>query len=166
MRQQHDERGLLPPLLLAAADKLVDDTLGVVGKVTELGLPEDQGGVAGDDGVAGWGVRLGWVGLVGWLVGCSVIFVGMQGLIPTGQLTGADQKPLKLPSDPTRPRPPGRPYTQPCSPVLEAQHRRLLQRAVPHLHLVLAAGLDRVEEDDALAGWGTLITLGLATCVV
>jgi hypothetical protein len=50
---------------------------------------------------------------------------------------------------------PGQPHRGPArSPILEAQHRRLLERAVPHLQLVLAAGPDGVEQHHALAGCG------------
>jgi hypothetical protein len=41
--QRHDKTGSLHPLDLARGDKLVDDTLSVVGKVTELCLPHDKG---------------------------------------------------------------------------------------------------------------------------
>jgi len=41
--QRHDKTGSLHPLDLTRSDKLVDDTLSVVGKVTELGLPHDKG---------------------------------------------------------------------------------------------------------------------------
>lgn len=41
--QRHDETGSLHPLDLTRGDKLVNDTLGVVGEITELGLPHDEG---------------------------------------------------------------------------------------------------------------------------
>jgi hypothetical protein len=41
--QRHDETGSLHPLDLTRSDKLVNDTLSVVGEVTELGLPHDKG---------------------------------------------------------------------------------------------------------------------------
>ena len=47
----HDEAGTLHPLDLAGGDELVDDALGVVGEVAELGLPHDEG-VGGGEGVA------------------------------------------------------------------------------------------------------------------
>lgn len=47
----HDEAGALHPLDLAGGDELVDDALGVVGEVAELGLPHDEG-VGGGEGVA------------------------------------------------------------------------------------------------------------------
>ncbi len=43
VRQQHDERGALAPLLLRRRDELVDDGLGAVDEVAELRLPEHQG---------------------------------------------------------------------------------------------------------------------------
>ena len=42
VRQQQHDAGALPPLLLGAGDELVDDDLGAVGEVAELGLPEHQ----------------------------------------------------------------------------------------------------------------------------
>ena len=42
MRQQHNQRGALAPLLLGGGDELVDDGLGAVGEVTELSLPHDH----------------------------------------------------------------------------------------------------------------------------
>lgn len=41
--QGHDEASSLHPLGLARGDELINDALGVVGKVTELGLPHDEG---------------------------------------------------------------------------------------------------------------------------
>jgi len=43
VRQGHDETGALHPLDLTRGDELVNDALGVVGKVTELGLPHHEG---------------------------------------------------------------------------------------------------------------------------
>ena len=40
--QGHDETGSLHPLGLTRGDELIDDTLGVVGKVTKLSLPHDK----------------------------------------------------------------------------------------------------------------------------
>ena len=40
--QQHDEAGQAAPLLLGAGDELIDDGLGHVDEVAELGLPDDQ----------------------------------------------------------------------------------------------------------------------------
>ena len=42
VRQQQHDAGALAPLLLARADELVDDRLGAVDEVAELGLPEHQ----------------------------------------------------------------------------------------------------------------------------
>ena len=42
MRQQHDQARLPNPLGLAAGYELVNDTLGRVREVTELGLPDHQ----------------------------------------------------------------------------------------------------------------------------
>ena len=42
MRQKKDDRGALTPFLLRAADELVDDGLGTIEEVAELGLPEHQ----------------------------------------------------------------------------------------------------------------------------
>ena len=42
MRQKHDERTGAEPLGLGGADKLIDDDLGAVGKITELGLPHAE----------------------------------------------------------------------------------------------------------------------------
>ena len=39
----HDKTGTLEPLDLTGSDELVNDTLGVVGEITELGLPHDEG---------------------------------------------------------------------------------------------------------------------------
>lgn len=39
----HDETGSLHPLDLTGGDELINDTLGVVGKVTKLRLPHDKG---------------------------------------------------------------------------------------------------------------------------
>lgn len=41
--QRHDETRSLHPLDFTGSDKLIDDALGVVSKVTELGFPDDQG---------------------------------------------------------------------------------------------------------------------------
>jgi hypothetical protein len=41
--KRHDETSSLHPLDLTRGDELVNDALSVVGKVTELGLPHDQG---------------------------------------------------------------------------------------------------------------------------
>lgn len=41
--QQEDDAIVADPLGLSRADELVDDTLGCVVEVSELGLPEDQG---------------------------------------------------------------------------------------------------------------------------
>ena len=51
VRQEQHDRAALAPLLLRAADELVDDGLGAVAEVAELGLPEDEG-VGPLDGVA------------------------------------------------------------------------------------------------------------------
>ena len=40
--KQHDQAGALPPLLGGGGDVLVDDGLGSVGEVAELGLPHRQ----------------------------------------------------------------------------------------------------------------------------
>ncbi len=40
--QRHDQTSALHPFCLARSDELVDDALGVVGKVAELGLPHDE----------------------------------------------------------------------------------------------------------------------------
>src|SRR5947209_8335390 len=42
MRQQHHETARAEPLGLAGGNKLVDDRLGSVREVAELGLPKDQ----------------------------------------------------------------------------------------------------------------------------
>lgn len=42
MRQQQHHATLPRPLILTAEDELVDDALRGVGKVAELGLPDDQ----------------------------------------------------------------------------------------------------------------------------
>ncbi len=42
VREQQHQRGLLAPLHLAGREELVDDRLGAVDEVAELGLPEDQ----------------------------------------------------------------------------------------------------------------------------
>lgn len=42
VRQEADEAGLPEPLGLSCRQELVKDDLGAVGKVSELGLPEDQ----------------------------------------------------------------------------------------------------------------------------
>ena len=50
--QEHDEAGVLAPLAFAGADELVDDRLGHVDEVAELGLPDDQGvGIGGGKAV-------------------------------------------------------------------------------------------------------------------
>jgi hypothetical protein len=41
--ERHYQTGTLEPLRLARSDELVDDTLSVVGKVTKLGLPHNEG---------------------------------------------------------------------------------------------------------------------------
>ena len=41
--EEHDEAGEETPLGFAGGDELVDDDLGSVGEVAELGLPEDEG---------------------------------------------------------------------------------------------------------------------------
>ena len=43
VRQEHNETRLSDPLGLTAGDKLIDDALGRVGEVSELGFPQDQG---------------------------------------------------------------------------------------------------------------------------
>ena len=43
VRQHQHQRGTLAPLLLGRGDELVDDGLGAVDEVTELGLPHNQG---------------------------------------------------------------------------------------------------------------------------
>jgi hypothetical protein len=43
VRQRDNETGALQPLGLSRSDKLVDNALSVIGEVTELGLPHDQG---------------------------------------------------------------------------------------------------------------------------
>src|SRR6266850_5463104 len=43
MREEHDETRRQIPLVLARANKLVDDDLSAVGEITELRLPEDKG---------------------------------------------------------------------------------------------------------------------------
>jgi hypothetical protein len=43
VREEQDDRGPLTPFLLRAGDELVDDGLGPVVEVAELGLPEHQG---------------------------------------------------------------------------------------------------------------------------
>lgn len=43
MGQQHDQPTLPDPLALPAGNKLVNDTLGSVGKVSKLSLPQHQG---------------------------------------------------------------------------------------------------------------------------
>ena len=40
--EQHDQAAVLVPLVLRSDDELVDDDLGSVGEVAELGLPEDE----------------------------------------------------------------------------------------------------------------------------
>jgi hypothetical protein len=42
VRKRHDETRTLHPLNLTRGDELIDDTLGVVGEVTELGLPHNK----------------------------------------------------------------------------------------------------------------------------
>jgi len=42
MRQQHNNAALSNPLSLSAADELIKDTLGCVGKVSKLRLPNHQ----------------------------------------------------------------------------------------------------------------------------
>ena len=42
VRQRHHETRALEPLRLARGDELVNDTLSVVGEVTELGLPHHE----------------------------------------------------------------------------------------------------------------------------
>jgi len=42
MWQRHDQTGSLQPLGLSRSDELINDTLGVVGKVTELSLPHHE----------------------------------------------------------------------------------------------------------------------------
>src|ERR1039458_2609315 len=42
VRQPQHDPGALAPLLLARADELVDDRLGAVDEIAELGFPEDQ----------------------------------------------------------------------------------------------------------------------------
>ncbi len=42
VREQQADRAALPPLGLARRDELVDDRLGAVGEVTELGLPQHE----------------------------------------------------------------------------------------------------------------------------
>ena len=46
VRQQQHHAGALAPLLLAGGDELVEDRLGAVDEVAELGLPADQGAPA------------------------------------------------------------------------------------------------------------------------
>jgi hypothetical protein len=41
--QRHNETGSLHPLNLTGGNELINDTLSVVGEVTELGLPHDKG---------------------------------------------------------------------------------------------------------------------------
>ncbi len=41
--EEHDEAGEEAPLGFASGEELVDDDLGTVGEVAELGLPEDEG---------------------------------------------------------------------------------------------------------------------------
>jgi hypothetical protein len=41
--EQHDDARPLAPLLLGARDELVDDDLGSVGEVAELGFPQHEG---------------------------------------------------------------------------------------------------------------------------
>ena len=43
VREQQHEAGRLPPLVLGGDDELVDDDLGPVAEVAELGLPGDEG---------------------------------------------------------------------------------------------------------------------------
>ena len=43
VRKRHNETGTLHPLDLTGSDELINDTLSVVGEVTELGLPHDEG---------------------------------------------------------------------------------------------------------------------------
>ena len=42
VRQKQDHTRVLVPLLLCRRDELIDDCLGAVGEVAELGLPENQ----------------------------------------------------------------------------------------------------------------------------
>ncbi|CAB4984776.1 unannotated protein [freshwater metagenome] len=48
VRKKEGNGGALPPLLLTRRDELVDDRLGSVGEVAELGLPHDEGIRPGD----------------------------------------------------------------------------------------------------------------------
>ena len=43
MGQQHDQSAEAVPFLLSRADELVDDHLGIVGEIPELGFPQHQG---------------------------------------------------------------------------------------------------------------------------
>jgi len=43
VRQRHNQTGTLQPLGFTGGDELINDTLSVVGKVTELSLPHDKG---------------------------------------------------------------------------------------------------------------------------
>ena len=43
MGERHDQTGALEPFDFAGRDELIDDALTIVGKVTELGFPDDQG---------------------------------------------------------------------------------------------------------------------------
>ncbi len=43
VRQEEGEVRLAHPLLLSAGDEEIDHALGAVGKVAELGLPDDKG---------------------------------------------------------------------------------------------------------------------------
>jgi hypothetical protein len=43
MRKRQDQTGALQPLGFSRGNELVDDTLSVVGKVTELSLPHNKG---------------------------------------------------------------------------------------------------------------------------
>ena len=76
--EEHDEAGEEAPLGFAGGEELVDDDLGAVGEVAELGLPEDEGlgVVAGEavleaeaGGFGEHGVVDGPAGLVGGDVG-------------------------------------------------------------------------------------------------
>jgi len=49
--QQHGKTSALEPLLFTRGDELINDALSVVGKVTELSLPENEG-VGVDKGVS------------------------------------------------------------------------------------------------------------------
>ena len=43
MRERHDQSRTLQPLDLTGGDELVNNTLGVVGEITELSLPHYEG---------------------------------------------------------------------------------------------------------------------------